>query len=606
MKMPVLQRSFEICRDDKGQIRGMDKEKRTIRVQFSSEASVKRWFGDEILDHSPDSVDMSRIQRGAAVLLEHDTGQRVGITEGGEITSKKTGEAVVRLARTPMGDSVMAEIEDGTLRWLSVGYRVEKFQVNEDEDEYRAVRWTPLEISFVAIPADPSARVLRSNQPETEAQVMFLHRNTKLDAQSGELPGAGAATIDDDPENPGDSAEARRAAMENEVREVFALGHKWSKQYPGAVERAEEFAKGADGNALSKMRGWLVDKMAEKPPRSFSTVDQNSRTLSVGEQFCKTEGYKKFGKNVGQKRTITLELPDSLSFRTTFSATTEALTSIQKLPGVPGILDQQPLAVAQLFAQGTTSNLTVRYIQEDSYTNAATAVAEGGTKQEATLNVSEVDATVRKIAVWTKVTDEMLADFEQISSYINGRLAYMVQSLEDNHLLNGTGNSNQIKGVLNFSGIQTVSGAVNPADGILKAIAYVRGANGVGFGEPTAIVINPKDWFLLKQSKDGNGQYYGGGPFSGIYGQGMYSNVYNMWGLPCIVTTSIAQGTALVGDFRNAAMLFRRMGLTVESTNSNEDDFKNNLVMIRAEERLTLAVFQPNKFCTVTGIPNLA
>lgn len=616
--VPILYRSFEVAREESGSIRGLNKEKRTIRVQFSSEAPVKRWFGEEILDHDSKSVDMSRIKSGAAVLCEHDTKMRCGITEGGDITEKRTGEAEVRFARTPLGDQVMAEVEDGTLKWLSVGYRVDKFEVDEDEEEYRAIRWTPLEVSFVSIPADPSARVLR-NEP-TNAPIMLI-RSKRLhdpDPDGHRSGGGGKADLaepeldaDGNPIDPETAARVRAEAEQGEIREVFALGHKWQKEYPGAVDEAEKLVKGGK-RMLEQMRGWVMSKMQEKPPRSFVNVikdkDGTQRGLTLGEAFCRTESYQKFGSKKGDRRTITCEIPDRLSFaqRTTFSATTESLTSIQKLPGVPGILDQQPLAIADLFAQGQTGNTTVRYIQEDSYTNAATAVAEGAAKPEATLNVSEVDATVRKIAVYTKVTDEMLADFDQMSSYINGRLGYMVQALEDNHLLNGTGNTNQIKGVLNFTGIQTVSGAASAIEGILRAIAYVRGANGAGFGEPDAIIVNPLDWMNIKLQKDLNGQFYGGGPFSGIYGQGGYSNVYNMWGLPCVVTTSIAQGTALVGQFRMGAQIFRRMGLSIESTNSNEDDFKNNLVMIRAEERLTLAVYQPNKFCTVTGIVNPA
>ena len=600
-KLPILYQDFPLMRNENGSVRGLDEEKRTVRVQFSSEAVVKRWFGDEILDHSPSSVDMSRIQGGAAVLLEHSTSQRCGITEGGEITSRKTGEAIVRFARTPLGDSVMGEVKDGTLRYLSVGYRVEKFEVNEDEDEYRAMRWTPLEVSFVGIPADTSAKVLRSN--EQENQDMIMYRNIKRDPQPGEPSGGG----DPDPgdvDSVGNGAEAARAAAQADIREIFALGQKWEKQYPGAVDKADEFSRQEKGG-LSDMRKWLVDEMSKKPPVIMTRIQPGKQVASYGEAFTATEAYKRFGKKGGDRRSIVCDMPDRLSFRATFSATTEALTSIQKLPGVPGILDQQPLAVADLFAQGQTGNTTVRYIQEDSYTNAATAVAEGAAKPEATLNISEVDATVRKIATFLKVTDEMMSDYEQISSFINSRLAYMVQSLEDNHLLNGSGSANQIKGVLNFSGLQTTSGAVNPVDGILKGIALVRGANGVGFGEPDAIVVHPKDWLSFKIAKDSNAQYYGGGPFSGIYGQGAYSNVYVMWGLPCIVTTSIAQGTALVGAFRTGAQIFRKMGLTIEATNSDNDDFQKNLMTIRAEERLALAVYKPALFCTVTGIPNI-
>ena len=96
-KLGTLHRSFELNRST------FNKEKRTVRVRFSSEAPVKRWFGEEILDHAPSSVDMSRMKSGAAVLLEHDTNQRIGITESAEIMPDKTGEAEIRFARLQRG-----------------------------------------------------------------------------------------------------------------------------------------------------------------------------------------------------------------------------------------------------------------------------------------------------------------------------------------------------------------------------------------------------------------------------------------------------------------------------------------------------------------------
>jgi HK97 family phage major capsid protein len=76
------------------------------------------------------------------------------------------------------------------------------------------------------------------------------------------------------------------------------------------------------------------------------------------------------------------------------------------------------------------------------------------------------------------------------------------------------------------------------------------------------------------------------------------------WGLPVVTTTSITRGTALTGDFRMGAQIFRRKGLTLATTNSDNNDFQLNLITIRAEQRMTLAVYQPNRFCSVTGIPS--
>jgi HK97 family phage major capsid protein len=107
----------------------------------------------------------------------------------------------------------------------------------------------------------------------------------------------------------------------------------------------------------------------------------------------------------------------------------------------------------------------------------------------------------------------------------------------------------------------------------------------------------------LRLSKDSNGQYSSGGPFLGQYGVGGFTNVGMIWGLRAVVTVSIAQGTALVGAFKYGGQIFRRQGLTLETTNTDQDDFIKNLHTIRAEERLALAVFKPAAFCSVTNIP---
>ena len=59
-------------------------------------------------------------------------------------------------------------------------------------------------------------------------------------------------------------------------------------------------------------------------------------------------------------------------------------------------------------------------------------------------------------------------------------------------------------------------------------------------------------------------------------------------------------GTALVGAFSMATTLYRKGGVRVEATNSNATDFTSNLVTIRAEERIALAVRQPLGFCKLT------
>lgn len=587
-------------------------DSRTIDLSFSSEEPVEQYGWDgrylEILDHSPGSVDLKRLNGGAPLLLDHNRREQIGVVEKSSIASDKKGRATVRFSAAARANEIFQDVKDGIRRLVSVGYRVHELVTEKIEGEVetlRATRWEPFEISIVSVPADTTVGIGRNDKTEEKNQVTI--RSMKLSQINLEaLPtggGGGApAPTPTPPAAPPAPAPAAPAIVGAGARadhkEMFSLAKRL-----GAIPLYERAVnEGWDSTEFSKQ---LLESRASTPiPGVTNAPPNDNKALSIGERFVKSESYRAQQGRKGSKRTMILEIGDECQFRSNpFNAATEGLTSIQKLPGVPGLLDQQPLRIAALFAQGTTDGLTVRYIQEDSYTQAATAVAEGASKPAADLSVSEVDATVRKIAVYTKVTEEMADDFSQMQSYVNARLGYMVQALEDNHLLNGSGSSNQIKGILNFTGLQTVSGATSATDALARAIAYVRGANGAGFVEPDAVIIHPLDYLNLKLTRDGNNQYQGGGPFFGQYGVGPYSNVGSIWGLPAVITTAIAQGTALTGAFKFAAQIFRRMGLTIESTNSDQDDFIKNLMTIRAEERLALACYKPAAFASVTSIP---
>jgi len=330
-----------------------------------------------------------------------------------------------------------------------------------------------------------------------------------------------------------------------------------------------------------------------------------TQAKSIGEQLVGSDAWKRIikGGNVGgtQWSSGGIELKATLTETTAGGTTGSGLAQPQVLPGILSILFQ-PLTVADLIPGGSTSAAIVRYLKETVATNAAAAVAEGTAKPESTLNFSAVDEPVRKIATWLKVTDEMFEDVAALRSYIDARLALFVRIQEEAQLLTGSGVAPNITGFLNRSGLTAAQalGADTRPDAIYKEITKIRVAS---FLEPDGIVLNPTDWQSIRLLKDGQGQYYGGGPFTGAYGNSGSVNPSDMlWGKTVVHTTAMTQGTALIGAFATASQLFRRNGLVVEATNSNEDDFKNNLVMIRAEERLALAVFRPAAFGTVSGL----
>src|SRR5690606_21476411 len=110
----------------------------------------------------------------------------------------------------------------------------------------------------------------------------------------------------------------------------------------------------------------------------------------------------------------------------------------------------------------------------------------------------------------------------------------------------------------------------------------------------------PLDYQSFRLSKDGNGQYYGGGYFAGQYGNGGVPEQPPLWGLRTIVTPAISAGTVLMGAVSQGATVYRKGGVRVDMANTNEADFINNLVTLRVEERLALAVRYPSAFVKVT------
>jgi HK97 family phage major capsid protein len=118
--------------------------------------------------------------------------------------------------------------------------------------------------------------------------------------------------------------------------------------------------------------------------------------------------------------------------------------------------------------------------------------------------------------------------------------------------------------------------------------------------------MHPSNWLTTRLLRDGlggtAGQFYGGGPFGGAYGgaPGMFGQ--ELWNVRVVLSNYTGRGTALVGNFGQAAHIWRRGGVTVDASDSHASFFVQNLHMLRAEERLGLGVFRPVAFTEVRGL----
>lgn len=169
----------------------VDTDSRTVELSFSSETPYGRWFGDEILCHDEECINLERFSNGlGTVLFNHDRDAVVGHIEKVWLEDNR-GKALVRFDTDEQSETIFQKVQSGTLQGVSVGYAIYRYEVLEDEDTkstngrfngpaYVVTDWEPLEISIVSVPADPTVGVGRSAE-EIHTSIDTQEDNTRMD-----------------------------------------------------------------------------------------------------------------------------------------------------------------------------------------------------------------------------------------------------------------------------------------------------------------------------------------------------------------------------------------------------------------------------------------
>jgi HK97 family phage major capsid protein/HK97 family phage prohead protease len=205
-----------------GEIR---EEERTIELAFSSEEPVERLFGTEILDHSPDSIRLGRLRESGALLVNHDPADLVGKVETVEVGSDRLARAQVRFGKSDRANEIFNDVKDGIRSGVSVGYQIHKLTEEGEEGTtvFRATDWEPMEISLVAIPADATVGVGRSESGETiDTQIEYLTREKIMtdETKVSETPEIDVQAI----KSQARDQEVKRIQEINAIGEQFAQG----------------------------------------------------------------------------------------------------------------------------------------------------------------------------------------------------------------------------------------------------------------------------------------------------------------------------------------------------------------------------------------------
>ena len=368
--------------------------------------------------------------------------------------------------------------------------------------------------------------------------------------------------------------------------DVQALG----MEIKGRMEKGEknfEAIKDQADEALIKMNEMSarLSELEQKTARSGGNEPDAVKTL--GSVLSSDEGIKSMFEATSAKHTARVNMKATITSMTTDAAgSAGALVSPDRRGGIRAIPERR-LSIRDLLAPGTTSSNAVSYVRETGFTNAAASKAEGVAFDYSDLKFDEVHTTVRTVGHLMKASKNILADAPQLESFVNKRLVYGLQDVEDRQLLNGDGSGNNLYGIL-----PQASAFADPASlakyTIIDQLRLAMLQAALAEYPATGIVLNPIDWTKIELEKDTTGRMLIGNPQNGATPM--------LWRLPIVETTALAAGTFLAGAFKMAAQLFDREEVGVEVAFENKDDFEKNLVTFRCYERLALAVYRPEAF----------
>jgi HK97 family phage major capsid protein len=274
-----------------------------------------------------------------------------------------------------------------------------------------------------------------------------------------------------------------------------------------------------------------------------------------------------------------------------------ATTGVLQIDRIPGITPEarQALKVRDVLSQRRTTMQVVDYVKVSSPLSIASPVPEASTKPENALAFTSMSEKVRLLATWIPATKQVLDDFTELMGFIQSSLPYYVNLEEELQLLAGDDTGENLHGLIPQAaafntGLLSASHGWTRLDVIATAIQQINAAKEI---DPTFVILNTNDWWAIALTKDSLGRYILGDPQS--------LTTPRIFGLDVVSTTSIPQGTFLVGSGSPVAAEIRdRQEMTVEISTEHSDYFTRNLIAVRAEKRLALITKRPSSFVTGT------
>jgi HK97 family phage major capsid protein len=461
-----------------------------ITLSISSDVPYLRAFGYEVLDHTPDALDLTRLNNAAAMLVDHG-GDQVGVVDKAWMDSGKA-YATVRLSKSTRGAEIEQDIRDGIRRNVSIGYQVLEWANNPDEvlDElpvYHAVKWFIYEVSTVAVPADITVGMGRNISTEQAAVLQSIidnvpaiqslleahtvnHGTDDEDEPEDVAEDVTTDTTDDTAEDDADEAviedisdesKSDTLVMESPDEDEAQDGADKTADLTTAAHRSPAFS--LENTPMKTNEDTVVNAnitLTEKEQRKYSLSRAITDAADGVKSSFELDISQEISRKLGLKDQGGFWMPTSLqarNFAVGDSTTGGALTETQVGPEFIDYL-RNKAQVIKLGAEALSlpGKVALPRLQSDL---AASWIAEDGTGATiGSASFAQVTFSPKKLASYTGYTRETLtiANFD-IESIVRNNIYAAFAVAFDKAAIQGTGANNQPTGILNMAGLASSS-----------------------------------------------------------------------------------------------------------------------------------------------------
>lgn len=388
--------------------------------------------------------------------------------------------------------------------------------------------------------------------------------------------------------------------MTEEVKnQLDQIGNLVDEKIEKAFNAAQDNAKGEVESSLkseiSNLTNDYNDKFEAATKRMDAIEMESKKTLSGAtiktfkgalESALKDGAIEAMIK--GNSHAARFELKSSdMTMANTFTGVVAGETVIPDVKFDPS----RAVHIRSLIPNGTTDAQTIRFPKESAYTDNAAATAQGSTLGQSDFDITATSVNVEKIGTFMRITEEMLADTPQLTSYLSARVPNKVLSKEDEEILSGDGSSPNLSGLrTDGTAFTTSSGGLfyqaiesaNEYDVLIVALNQLAVLN----YQADSIIVNPTDFHKIVLLKSTANEYLKNQVIQGI------QPAIN--GVPITLSTAMPAGKFLVGNLAQATQLWIRDGLGVEFSREDSTNFRDGFVTVRAQERAALTTYQPN------------